>query len=333
MRILITGGLGFIGINVAEAFLKQGWDVVLYDSLSARSARANVSRVSELHKFGEVDVVEDNILRIGDRSIPHADAVVHLAANLNQQEALNYPTRVTEVNVLGTQAVLEWCRRTGGVPIIFASTCKVYSTWINSFSFQENETRHVWSDGRIGIGESDELDQGHEPRGMYGTTKRAGELLCEEYARLWGVPVIANRMSSIYGPHQYGSEGYGWVSHFVNAKKQGKPVTIYGTGKQVRDLLHVEDLCRLLVQQVIHLTRGAKGMSVYSVGGGPNATMSVIETIDLLNAFGGSPISVSYGPERPADFRQYVSDIRRVQADFSWTPSILPKQGIEKLYV
>mgnify|MGYP000108938016 CR=1 FL=1 len=328
-RYLITGGAGFIGVNYAHRLLSRGEEVVIYDNLSRHGTEANVDWLRSEHgadtfELEVADVRDFDALAAAARG---ADVIVHLAAQVAVTTSVEDPRTDFEVNALGTFNVLEVARLSGRRPIVlYASTNKVYGG-MEDVVVVEEPTRYRYRDLPAGVPETQPLDF----ESPYGCSKGAGDQYVRDYARIYGLPTVVFRQSCIYGPRQMGVEDQGWVAWFVIAAVTGQPITIYGDGKQVRDLLYIDDLLDLYDRAVerIDMTAG----EVYNVGGGPANTLSVwAEFGPLLERLVGRPIPVSYDDWRPGDQRVYISDIRKAQRELGWVPRIGVEEGIRRLY-
>jgi len=327
-RYLVTGGAGFIGVNYAHRLLARGEEVVIYDDLSRRGTEANLHWLRAEHGDGFELLVAD--VRDADalaRAVQGAEVIVHLAAQVAVTTSVENPRPDFEINALGTFNMLEAARLSGGRPIVlYASTNKVYGG-MEDTAVVEEETRYRYRDLPGGVPETQPLDF-HSP---YGCSKGAGDQYVRDYARIYGLPTVVFRQSCIYGPRQMGVEDQGWVAWFIIAAVTGRPITIYGDGKQVRDVLFVEDLLDLYDVAVseIAVTAG----QVYNVGGGPENVLSVwAEFGPLLERLLGRPIPVSYGDWRPGDQRVYVSDIGKAKQKLGWEPRVGVEEGVERLY-
>ncbi len=329
MRYLITGGAGFIGSNYAHRLLERGEQVTIYDNLSRQGAAANLSWLQDRFGRDALDFVRGDV-RNADLLAATAvgvDVIVHLAAQVAVTTSVNDPREDLEINILGTFNVLEAARRATKPPIvIYASTNKVYGG-MEGVAIDELASRYAYRDFPMGIPETYPLDF-HSP---YGCSKGAGDQYVRDYARIYGLPTVVFRQSCIYGPRQFGVEDQGWVAWFIIAAQLGKPITIYGDGKQVRDLLYVDDLLDAYDAAVggIEIARG----QVYNVGGGPANQLSVWrEFSPLLAELRGSEVPVARGDWRPGDQFIFVADIRKAARDLGWRPKIDVRTGIERLY-
>jgi CDP-paratose 2-epimerase len=249
-----------------------------------------------------------------------------MAAQVAVTTSVTDPRTDFEVNALGTFNLLEAARHAGDNPIVvFASTNKVYGG-MEDVAIVEQPTRYAYRDLPLGVPETRPLDF----NSPYGCSKGAADQYTRDYARIYGLRSVVFRQSCIFGPHQMGVEDQGWVAWFVIAALTGQPITIYGDGKQVRDVLHVDDLIDAYLAAVerIDVTAG----QVYNMGGGPDLTMSVwAEFGPMLEKLLGRRIEVGYGDWRPGDQRVYISDIRKAKQELGWAPKIGVHDGLAQL--
>lgn len=335
MKLLITGGAGFIGSHTAEYFLKRGDEVAVYDNVS----RAKLLNCNPSHDMYNWNFLKDNFdltMVRGDirnaneleKAISGADVVIHTAAQTAVTASVIDPRTDFEINALGTFNVLEAARKTGAA-VIYCSTNKVYGDNVNSISVEEKESRYEVSDKNFiqGISETFPTDLcEHTP---YGASKFAGDIYLQDYACRNEIDAAVFRMSCIYGPRQFGVRDQGWVAWFTIATLLGKPITIYGDGKQVRDMLYVTDLVAAFdafVQKREKIHHG-----VYNMGGGAGNTMSVRELLEYLWDLTGKRSEVSCEDWRPSDQKVYISDISKAKKELGWKPVINSKEGVEKL--
>jgi CDP-paratose 2-epimerase len=328
-RYLITGGVGFIGCNYVHRLLGRGEQVTVYDNLSRRGAEANVAWLREQHGEGAFrlavgDVQDDAALSEAARG---ADVVVHLAGQTAVTTSVADPRSDFGDNALGTFNALEAARHAGTDPVfLYASTNKVYGG-MEEVAAIEQETRYAYRDFPLGIPETQPLDF-HSP---YGCSKGAGDQYVRDYARIYGLPTVVLRQSCIYGPRQMGVEDQGWVAWFIIAAITGQPITVYGDGKQVRDVLFVDDLLDAYDAAIAHIDVAAG--QVYNVGGGPPRTMSVwAEFGPIVERLMGRAVPVSYADWRPGDQRVCVLDVRKAGRELGWRPRVGVEEGIRRLY-
>lgn len=328
MNIFITGGAGFIGCNSADYFLQQGHTVTLFDNLSRAGGPANLAWLQERHNkhlhFVRGDVRDYDALLA---AIPGADVVLHLASQVAVTSSVQNPREDFEINALGTFNVLEAVRhRCPEAAVLYASTNKVYGS-MEAARVTLQGNRYGYTDYPYGIPETYPLEF-YSP---YGNSKGAGDQYTIDYARIYGLRTLVFRQSCIYGQRQFGVEDQGWVAHFVIAVAKNRPITIYGDGRQVRDLLHVSDLIRAYESGIARIDE-LRG-EAFNLGGGPANTLSVwTEFGPLLETLAGRPIPVTYGEWRPGDQRVFIADIRKAAEQLNWQPTISPVAGIRDLY-
>ena len=328
-KYLITGGAGFIGCNYVHRLLGRGQQVAVFDNLSRRGAEANVAWLRREHGAGAFDLTVGDV-RDADalvKAVEGANVVVHLAGQTAVTTSVQDPRSDFQDNALGTFNVLEAARRATPQPVVlYASTNKVYGEMTEA-AVLEQETRYVYAERPHGVSEEQPLDF-HSP---YGCSKGAGDQYVRDYARIYGLPTVVFRQSCIYGPRQMGVEDQGWVAWFIIAAVQGESITIYGDGKQVRDVLYVDDLLDAYDAAVERI--GVVKGRVYNVGGGPNHTMSIwAEFRPMLEQLIGQSIPVSYDDWRPGDQRIFVSDVRKAEGELSWRPQVGVEEGLRRLY-
>lgn len=326
---LVTGGAGFIGSNYVHRLLSRGEKVTIYDNFSRAGASRNLEWVKQ--EFGEkaFDVIVGDV-RDADRIAEAgrgADVIVHLAGQVAVTTSVINPRDDFESNALGTFNVLEAARLSRRNPIfIYASTNKVYGG-MDDIELTEEATRWRYKDLVNGCPETQPLDF-HSP---YGCSKGTGDQYVRDYARMYDLPTVVFRQSCIYGPRQFGIEDQGWVAWFIIAAVMQRPITIYGDGKQVRDILHVEDLMNAY-DLAIEKNDIACGQ-VYNLGGGPENVMSVwAEFGQKLQKLLGAPINIARGDWRPGDQRVFYADIMKAEKELGWKPKINVEEGLQKLF-
>ena len=325
--ILVTGGAGFVGCNLVDSLLQDGHHVIVFDALTRPGSERNLAWLRARHQrveFMRGDVRDfEKLLNVAR----DADVIYHFAAQVAVTASLLDPANDFEVNALGTFNVLEAGRLSDRRPtIVFTSTNKVYGG-LEDIIVIERETRYEFQDLSQGISESRPLDF-HSP---YGCSKGTGDQYVRDYARIYDLPTVVFRMSCIYGPRQFGNEDQGWLAHFIIAAVTGKPLTIYGDGKQVRDVLFVEDLVRALRLAAERIDRTAG--EVYNIGGGPRNALAVWQEFGtMLERLCRQQLLVSFSDWRPGDQKCYVSDIRKACRDLGWQPVIDKETGISRLW-
>ena len=329
MRVFITGGAGFIGCNLADEHLRQGHDVLIFDNLSRRGSERNLAWLRQRHgerlDFARGDVRDFAALRAA--LPPDTARAYHLAGQVAVTTSVEDPREDFTINALGTFNVLEAVReRAPGAVLLYASTNKVYGG-MEEVGIVEEPLRYRYRDRPHGIGEAQPLDF-HSP---YGCSKGAGDQYVRDYARIYGLRTVVMRQSCIYGPRQLGVEDQGWVAHFCIAASLGRPIRIYGDGKQVRDVLWVGDLIAAYEAAVARIDVAAG--QVYNIGGGPGETMAVWKEFGpMLQELAGRELAVAYADWRPGDQRVYVSDIRKAARELGWRPQVSVGEGIERLW-
>jgi CDP-paratose 2-epimerase len=328
--VVITGGAGFIGSNLAHRYLCAGAAVTVLDNLSRPGVDRNIAWLRERHgsllRFEAGDIRDTALV---SRMVSPASRVVHLAAQVAMTTSVADPVADFEVNALGTLNVLEALRRMEQPPpLLFTSTNKVYGC-LEDVDLQHVGRRYEPVDSMLrehGIDEGRGLDF-HSP---YGCSKGAADQYVLDYCRTYGLPAVVFRMSCIYGPHQFGTEDQGWVAHFLIRAMAGTPITLYGSGHQVRDVLFVDDLVDAMDAAFasIDAVRGR----AFNIGGGPAHTASLVEVIDAIGDLLGRAPDVQHGPWRTGDQRYYVSDTSRFSALTGWRPQQDLNAGLGRLH-
>lgn len=328
MKIIITGGAGFIGSNAASRYLQRGHSVVLIDDLSRDNVPKNLDW---LRSQGSLDFVRLDI-RNGDelaRLFDHhrdADRVLHLAAQVAVTTSVVNPREDFEINALGTFNVLEAIRQSGmTAPVLYSSTNKVYGE-MTDVGIVEKDGRYSYGSLPFGVAEDRILDF-HSP---YGCSKGSADQYVIDYHRIYKLRTIVFRQSCIYGYRQFGAEDQGWVAWFLIAAQLGRPITIYGDGRQVRDILFIDDL---LDAYDVAFGAGERviGRS-FNIGGGPQNVLSLLELLAYIEKRQGRKLPCSFSEWRPGDQKVFVSDIRRARQELSWEPKIGCVAGLDLLY-
>ena len=329
MHIFITGGAGFIGCNSAEYFLSQNHTVTIFDNLSRVGTASNLSWLQLRHSADHLRFIEGDVRDYSQlcRAIQDVDAVLHLAGQVAVTTSITDPRADFEVNALGTFNVLEAVRNhCPDAAFINASTNKVYGG-MDSVGIVEREDAYAYADYPLGIPETYPLDF-HSP---YGCSKGAGDQYTLDYARIYGLKTLSFRQSCIYGQRQFGVEDQGWVAHFIIAVVKNRPISIFGDGKQVRDILHIDDLVRAYALG-FEKAESLAGQA-FNIGGGPENTISIWAQFGpMLEEFAQRSIQVQRGDWRPGDQRVFIADIRKASDLLGWQPQIAPPQGIHNLY-
>jgi|SRR5581483_6091836 len=327
MKILITGGCGFIGCNTAADFLRRGSDVTVLDDLSRPKSDLNLEW---LQRQGGTQFVRADIR---DRETVAAtvqrgkfDVVIHLAAQVAVTTSVTDPTHDFEVNAGGTFNVLEAIRQHSPHSIfIYSSTNKVYGK-LTGMPIVEGESRYDLPPGSAGVAENQPLDF-YSP---YGCSKGAADQYACDYARMYGLRTVTLRQSCIYGPRQFGIEDQGWVAWFIIAHSTRRPITLYGNGKQVRDVLHVQDLVDCYRKCIENIATAAG--QCFNIGGGSANNLSLLEFLGQLERYSGRPVQRSFADWRPGDQPLYVSDIAKARKLLAWAPKIDTSAGLAQLW-
>lgn len=356
---MITGGAGFIGSNLAHHLLRAGWFVTVLDDLSRAGVERNARWLQ--HAYGKrVRLVQADVrdvhavrrclgLAPGEADLPQPAAVFHLAAQVAVTSSMVDPLHDFSVNAAGTLTLLQALRDCDTPPpLLYTSTNKVYGC-LTGLQTRRRATRYEPLDPRLaahGIGEDQPLDF----QSPYGCSKGVADQYVLEYARSFGLRAVVFRMSCIYGPRQFGTEDQGWIAHFLIRAMQGKPITLYGDGCQVRDALYIDDLVaamRLVLDALLADSASASippGFSgaggqvgvcpgqAYNIGGGPAHATSLLEVIETLGAICGRRPELRYDVWRPGDQQYYVSNTDRFAAATGWRPRVSLAEGLERLH-
>jgi CDP-paratose 2-epimerase len=330
MNILITGGAGFVGSNLTDYFLNEDFDVTIFDNFSRNNVEKNVDWLKSNHKKRLIvvkgDVRDYDSLK---KVCVDKDVILHIAAQVAVTTSVKKPKEDFDINALGTFNVLEAARNCNSNPIIvYTSTNKVYGNNVNKIPLRENKMRYEFSDQKFINGIPEDFPTDANEHTPYGCSKYTGDIYMRDYHEIFGLKTVTFRMSCIYGLHQYGNEDQGWIAYFTIASVLDKSIILYGDGKQVRDVLFVDDLVRAFEGAIKNIGK-TKG-KVYNIGGGPKNTISLLELLDLLKKFGLNP-KFSFDNWRPADQKVYISDIRKARK-FGWLPQVKPEEGVKRLF-
>ncbi|MFN2628430.1 MAG: NAD-dependent epimerase/dehydratase family protein [Gaiellaceae bacterium] len=327
---VVTGGAGFVGTNLTLELLRRGERVRIVDNLSRAGVAENMHALRALRsdrlELAPIDVRDRIALR---EAVHGATSVFHLAAQVAVTTAVEDPSADFDVNLGGTITLLEELRRLQRPPsLVFTSTNKVYGS-LSGVAVERNGESWSPIDDRLRTRGVDEL----RPLDFctpYGCSKGGADQYVLDYAKTFGLPTTVFRMSCIYGPHQHGNEDQGWVAHFLIRARAGQPVTIYGDGAQVRDILYVDDLVRafLLARGRIDEFAG----TAFNIGGGPDNAISLLRLLDLIHDLHGARPPLSFAEERVGDQRWYASDTTRLREATGWSPQVGAEEGIETLF-
>lgn len=339
-NILITGAAGLIGYNACRYYSAKGDNVIAIDNLERSRLLGHAASARDHLNWDLLETlpnVERKLLDVSDESfvvyLPEnwCDGIVHLAGQCGVPCSITNPRRDFEINTIGTFNVLEYARaersRGRNTKVVFSSTNKVYNLH-SGWQMNAENTRWEWSTAswrRNGFPTDMTSSLLSGSRTPYGNSKFMADAICQEWFHMYGVPTGVFRMSCIYGPHQLGFEEQGWAVYFCIAALKDLPITIYGDGKQVRDMLYVEDLVRaydsFLSKPIQH--------GVWNIGGGPLNTLSLNECLDFLRKETGKAIPVTMAGWRPSDQRVYTSDISNLRKDLHWEPRTNPQEGLK----
>jgi len=334
MKVLVTGGAGFIGSHATEYYAKKGNNVIVFDNLSR--AKLLGKSTGDAHynwnylknNYPTVKLIRGDTRNIDEVKLvsKNVDVIIHTAAQTAVTTSLSDPRTDFETNTLGTFNVLE-AARLNDAALVYCSTNKVYGENVNDIPVEEQEKRYCFADEKYanGIPETFSIDLcGHSP---YGCSKLAADLYVQDYAHTYGLKTGVFRMSCIYGERQLGVEDQGWVAWFVIATLTHKPITIYGDGKQVRDILHVTDL----VEAYNSFIESKLKHEVFTMGGGSEKSISLLELIDLLRELTATAPNISFADWRTSDQKVYISNISKAKNLLNWNPIVSPREGIIKL--
>lgn len=326
MKAIITGGAGFVGCNAAARLIREGHSVVVLDNLSRAGSEKNLNWLQSVgdFEFIKVDLRQEQLLNhtIGLHS--DADMILHLAGQVAVTTSVDNPRLDVETNLMGTFNLLEAVRTTGNRPFfIFASTNKVYGK-MDDLLIKDFGDRYGYVDGN-GVSEQRPLDF-YSP---YGCSKGAADQYVRDYARIYGLPSCVFRMSCIYGPRQFGIEDQGWVAWFIIAAVLERQITIFGDGKQVRDILYVDDLIDLYL--AAYENRKSSAGKVYNAGGGISNTLSLKELLAHIEKRLDKKIEVKTDDWRPGDQKVYISDTTLAESELGWSPKFDRERGVDTL--
>lgn len=327
--VLITGGAGFIGCNIADALAARHVPVLIFDNMSRAGAEVHARWLKDRH--GDLIAIEAADIR-NEAAIAQAvrgcSAVLHLAAQVAVTTSLGHPVADFEVNARGTLNVLEAIRQHNPrAPLVLASTNKVYGRLLANNAFIRRGNRYEPADARFesGVAESAPLDL-YSP---YGCSKGTADQYVHDYARVYGLRTCVLRMSCIYGPRQFGTEDQGWIAHFMLQALRGRPITIFGDGLQVRDALHVSDAVAAWTGMLDRID-DVSGR-VFNLGGGPGNAVSLLDLVGLIEQLRGARPELRFGTWRPGDQPWYVSDIRAISSVIGWRPRVALHDGLRSL--
>jgi len=330
--LAISGGIGFLGTNIAIAAVEKGYKVKAFDNFTRKGSDKNAELLRD--KYG-VEVIHGEVRVQGDwDELGKVDAIISLAGQPGIPKSLENPVLDFQVNAVGTLYGLEYARKLGNIPFLYASTNKVYSDEVNQIALQEGEKRYRFDDPDFhhGIPEGFPMDSaGAHPHSPYGVSKASGDLLTQEYFHAFGLPTVIFRMSCIYGLHQNGVSEQGWTDYFVRQRILGdNKLTYFGNGKQVRDVLFGSDAAAAYLTALEKIDQVAG--EVFNLGGGTDFNSSLIEWVNILNTYTDKPpMEISYDDWRLADHRVYISNTEKIKKILRWKPLVNPEEGIRQM--
>jgi CDP-paratose 2-epimerase len=332
MKLLITGGCGFLGSNLASDAIARGDDLIIFDNLQRNGSRDNLVWLQNQGKstFEHGDIRNQNdITRVIQNFKP--DAIFHLAGQVAMTTSIANPRMDFEINVMGTHNLLEAVRLYAPeAAVVYSSTNKVYGD-LEQFTYTETDTRYVCNERPNGFDESVQLSF-HSP---YGCSKGAADQYMLDYARIYGLKTVVFRHSSMYGGRQFATYDQGWVGWFCQKALETskgtlkEPFTISGNGKQVRDVLHADDMKRLYLAAIHNMSR-AKGHA-FNIGGGIQNSLSLLELLMLLEKIANVKLSYVKLPVRESDQRVFVSDLSKAKQLLNWQPVISAQEGVTRM--
>jgi CDP-paratose 2-epimerase len=326
-NILISGCAGFIGTHLTEYFLKNTENVFGIDNLFRKGTEYNIEILKPYKNFifMQEDIRDFDKLKEIFKQYGPFDLIIHEAAQVAVTTSVLEPRIDFEHNALGTFNLLEATRLYSHEAFFeFASTNKVYGKMADK-AIDEGSQRYMYADGHPGINETCPLDF-YSP---YGCSKGTADQYVHDYSRIYGLKTVVLRQSCIYGTRQYGIEDQGWVAWFTIASILNKPITIYGDGKQVRDILWIDDLVDVYAQ--LYLNRDTVSGEVYNIGGGPDNTLSLLELVSILKEEGVMKTDPGFTDWRPGDQNIFICDLNKIENHLGWKPSTSPKEGVREL--
>lgn len=341
--IIMTGGCGFIGTNLSIEAIKRGYKVVAFDNLSRIGVKDNLTYLQDTYK-DKFRFCWGDVRKAGDfEKLPKkVHAVINLAANPSVVKSIEFPGYDFETNTGGTVNSLNYARKTGAI-YLYASTNKVYSDITNEQKIKTIKKRYIWNEPDwsdlgydynntfpIAINERFPVSGfGKYGHSLYGISKLCGELYCQEYHVQFKVPMVIFRMSCIYGLWQKGVEEQAWIDHFLRRILKGETINIFGTGKQVRDVLDGRDTARAYLDALGSI-RTVNG-EIFTLGGGPNNTYSLLEAIEIIEKLTGKKAKLKFHKKRPADQDIYISSIQKIKDKLGWEPKIKFEQALKDM--
>lgn len=331
MKLLVTGGAGFLGSNLVFEAIRRDYDVKVIDNLSRVGSKENLSWLQSngTFSFEETDIRNaDDVNKIVQSFQP--DVVFHLAGQVAMTTSLEQPLYDFHVNSMGTIHILEAVRMFApDAAVFYSSTNKVYGD-LEDIQYSESKLRYITPDFPKGFPESLPFEC-HSP---YGCSKGSADQYMQDYFRMFGIKTVVFRHSSMYGSRQYGTVDQGWISWFCQQALEFKngninELSISGTGKQVRDVLFVDDMISLYFESLNNLNETAG--NVYNIGGGVENSLSLLELFDLLNEYLNINLVINHGPKRSSDQDVFIADISKINRHIGWAPKVTKEDGISQM--
>lgn len=331
MKLLITGGCGFLGSNLVVDALSRSDEILIFDNLSRNGSRSNLEWLTAQGSFTfrHGDIRNRNDVEATLAAF-QPDVVFHLAGQVAMTTSIANPQMDFEINVVGTHNLLESVRRyCPKAIIVYSSTNKVYGD-LDQFSYREDETRYVCVDRPNGFDEAVQLSF----QSPYGCSKGAADQYMLDYARIFGLKTVVFRHSSMYGGRQFATYDQGWIGWFCQKAVEAQhgtatPFTISGNGKQVRDVLHGDDMKRLYMAAVHHIDR-AQGQA-FNIGGGAENSLSLLELFDMFTHITGTSLLYQQLPVRESDQRVFIADVTKAQRLLNWRPQVSAFDGVSAM--
>jgi len=333
LKVIVTGGAGFIGSHICERYASEGHEVIAIDNLARSQMLAIPQEIQKLtfynrdllKRYTRIKLVEEDVRNLNSMQelLKNADLIFHTAGQVAVTTSITDPHLDFYINAVGTLNICEAARKNAdNAPIIFCSTNKVYGDL--NLPIIELPNKYAYN-GIAGISEI----YPREANCPYGCSKISAETILQSYFETYGLPTIRPRLSCIYGTRQLGCEDQAWVAHFTVSALTKKPITIYGDGKQVRDILFVSDLVRAfaLLARESEKTKG----EVFNIGGGKENSFSLLEMVELLEKLTLSKIKTKFSEWREGDQKIYVSDTSKINKTLDWKPTVSAQEGISKM--
>jgi len=329
MKVLVTGGCGFLGSHVCEFYVKKGDEVISYDNMTKHELERTgfATEVARNYNWDYLKSLGVKMVRADIRNFEElldnaqgCGYIIHTAAQPAMTVSWEDPRLDFTTNALGTFNVLETAQKLK-IPVASCATIHIYGNKINE-ALKEGERRYIRE--QVGIDESHPTLEGTLT--PLHASKAAGDIYVKTYIDTYKIDAASFRLTGIYGTRQFGGEDHGWVANFSIRSVLGWPITIFGTGKQVRDIIYATDVC-----EAFDAFYKSRRPGIYNIGGGTKTAISLLNSIDILEEINGKRPEVKFGPDRHGDLRYFICDIRKAQKELNWSPKIMPRDGIEML--